>query len=258
MTNFVTNSCDGAIRVAQQQPDEPPAQKIVVKPALATLGEPEHLTKFDSVVPLSKLAGRTVMMGDDPALPKMSAAPTLFEFFEKRFHPHTVGHVLQSAALALKAGAHEKAVLACLLHDISVAGLIQGDHGYWGAQLIAPYVDEEVAFAVRYHQALRFFPDPEAGYDYPQAYIELFGENYQPEPYIRADYEYARKHKFYGAARLITVNDVYSFDPETTVDLEAFTDIVGRHFRQPEEGLGFDNSPVAHMWRSMIWPRNFL
>ena len=25
-----------------------------------------------------------------------------------------------------------------------------------------------------------------------------------------------------------------------------------------EEGLGFDGSPVAHMWRSMIWPNNFL
>ena len=36
------------------------------------------------------------------------------------------------------------------------------------------------------------------------------------------------------------------------------TDIIGRNFRQPEEGLGFDNSPSAHMWRSMIWPNNFL
>jgi hypothetical protein len=25
-----------------------------------------------------------------------------------------------------------------------------------------------------------------------------------------------------------------------------------------EEGLGFDGSPVAHMWRSIIWPNNFL
>ena len=24
------------------------------------------------------------------------------------------------------------------------------------------------------------------------------------------------------------------------------------------DGLGFDGSPVAHMWRSMIWPNNFL
>ena len=37
-----------------------------------------------------------------------------------------------------------------------------------------------------------------------------------------------------------------------------FEDIIGRNFRQPKEGLGFDGSPVAHMWRSMIWPNNFL
>jgi hypothetical protein len=43
-----------------------------------------------------------------------------------------------------------------------------------------------------------------------------------------------------------------------TVDFDDFSDIVGRHFRQPAEGLGFDGSPVAHMWRTMIWPNNFL
>jgi len=236
----------------------PRSEKIVIKPALATMGEPDHLAKFDPVVPPSKLGARKVMMGDDPALPKMSAAPTLFEFFEKRFHPHTVNHMLQSAQLALKSGATEKMVLACLLHDIAVAGLISGDHGYWGAQLIEPYVDEEVSWAVRYHQALRYFPDKEVGYEYPQTYLDLFGADYQPEPYIRADYDYARQHRWYGSARLITLNDLYSFDPNAAVDLDAFKDIVGRHFRQPKEGLGFDNSPVAHMWRSMIWPRNFL
>ena len=30
----------------------------------------------------------------------------------------------------------------------------------------------------------------------------------------------------------------------------------GRNFRQPWEGLGFDGSPVAHMWRTVIWPNN--
>jgi hypothetical protein len=54
------------------------------------------------------------------------------------------------------------------------------------------------------------------------------------------------------------------FDPDVHVgvkefeDIEEFEDIVGRNFRQPEEGLGFDGSPVAHMWRAMIWPNNFL
>jgi hypothetical protein len=31
-------------------------------------------------------------------------------------------------------------------------------------------------------------------------------------------------------------------------------DIIGRHFKQPNEGLGFDNSPVAHMWSSIARP----
>ncbi len=60
------------------------------------------------------------------------------------------------------------------------------------------------------------------------------------------------------AARLLTVNDLYSFDPNLQVELEEFTDIVGRNFRQPKEGLGFDASPSAHMWRTMIWPTKYL
>jgi hypothetical protein len=60
------------------------------------------------------------------------------------------------------------------------------------------------------------------------------------------------------SARLITLNDAYAFDPGVIVDPEVFTDVIGRHFKQPAEGLGFDNSPVAHMWRTMIWPNNLL
>jgi hypothetical protein len=43
-----------------------------------------------------------------------------------------------------------------------------------------------------------------------------------------------------------------------TAEFDEFADIVGRNFKQPAEGLGFDGSPVAHMWRTMIWPNNFL
>ncbi len=236
---------------------KPVSEKIVVKSALATMGTPEYFNRFDALAPGNR-GPRKAMMGDDPALPKMPAAPALFDFFKLRFDPAAASHLLQSANLALRAGVEEKGVLACLLHDIAMVGLIGGDHGYWGAQLIAPYVGEEIAWAVRYHQALRFFPDPAVGYEYPKAYLEIFGEDYTPEPYIRADYEYARAHKWYGMSRMITLNDLYAFDPSTTVDLDVFADIVGRHFRQPKEGLGFDNSPVAHMWRAMIWPRNFL
>jgi hypothetical protein len=78
-----------------------------------------------------------------------------------------------------------------------MAGLITGDHGYWGAQLIEPYVDEEVSWAVRHHQALRDFPDESIGYSYPEAYIRYFGEEYQPPDYIRQAYEQVRRHKWY-------------------------------------------------------------
>ena len=47
------------------------------------------------------------------------------------------------------------------------------------------------------------------------------------------------------------MNDLYAFDPNAKVSLDPFMDIVGRHFKQPKEGLGNDNSPVAHMWRTI-------
>ena len=52
--------------------------------------------------------------------------------------------------------------------------------------------------------------------------------------------------------------DLYFFDKWDDIDPEVFTDIIGRHFKEPEEGLGFDGSPTAHMWRTLIWPNNFL
>jgi len=192
----------------------------------------------------------------DPRLPKMPERPTLIDFYKQRFAP--AQHVLQSARLALKNGSSEKVIMACLLHDISVMNLVRTDHGYWCAQMVAPYVDEEVAWAIEKHQALRFFPDESVGYEYPEAYIRFFGADYEPEPYIVKEYERARKHKWYMTSREITINDLYSFEDDVQVEVEEFTDIIGRNFRQPKEGLGFDGSPVAHMWRSIIWPNNFL
>jgi hypothetical protein len=115
-------------------------------------------------------------------------------------------------------------------------------------------VPEKTAFAIQYHQALRFFPDPAYGYEYPDLYRRLFGEDYVPLPHVRKDYEMVRNHKWYFEARMVTVNDLYSFDPKAHVSLEQFTDIIGRHFKQPKEGLGDDGSPVAHMWRTIANP----
>jgi hypothetical protein len=192
--------------------------------------------------------------GEPPrTLEPMPEKPTLVDFFQRRFAPAT--HVLQSATDALKKGEPEERVLACLLHDV-VLNLIKVDHGWWGAQLVEPYVSEKVSWAIRYHQALRFYPDPSVGYEYPELYNRIFGKDYVPLPYIKATYDAARKHRWYMEARMITVHDLYAFDPDMKVSLDPFVDIIGRHFKQPKEGLGFDNSKVAHMWRTLIYPDN--
>lgn len=199
-----------------------------------------------------------MMMGDNPALPRMPDRPRLIDFFRYRFSDITVRHLTTSAKRALDDGHDEKVVMACLLHDISNGCFVRTDHGYWGAQMIAPYVDAEIAWAVQYHQALRYLPDESVGYNYPESYYRFFGRDYRPPDYILRDAEYARNHRWYMTSRVVTMYDIYFFDDTPAFDPEIFTDIIGRHFREPEEGLGFDTSTVAHMWRTMIWPNNFL
>jgi HD domain len=231
-------------------------RRVSVPQPIATLDDTGGRAEREAIASLDP---ETLMMvGDHQPLPAMPGKPTLLDFYTLRFGKIARNHLLQSAALARKAGHGEKIVLACLLHDISMGALIRTDHGYWGAQLIAPYVDEEVAWAVQHHQALRFFPDPEAGYEYPDAYVRFWGADYAVPAYLKQAYETARKHRWYGSARAITLYDLYAFEDNVAIDPGEFEDIIGRHFKQPEEGLGFDNSPTAHMWRTMIWPHNFL
>jgi hypothetical protein len=185
-------------------------------------------------------------------LTKLPPRPTLWDFFELRFM-RTRNHCFQSANKALHNGVDEEIVLACLLHD-TVQELVHTDHGFWGAQMYEPYVPAQTAFAIRYHAALRFYPDAQAGYCYPDEYREIFGIDYVPPPHIVDSYKFARAHRWYGAARAVTVNDLYSFDPKAVVQVDPFKEIVARHFKQPAEGLGNDNSPSAHMWRTLANP----
>ena len=225
--------------------------RIITKSLLYNLADGERSLGIG----FAQGSGKQLLMGEDSRLPEMPDKPTLIDFFNLRFSP-AQQHLLQSARLARKNGLEEKMVLACLLHDISVIGFLRPDHGYWGAQLIEPYVDEEVSWAIRMHQCLRFFPDDSVGYAYPDNYIRMFGKDYTPEPYIVADYERARAHKWYMSA--LCVNDLYSFEPDVVVEFGEFEDVIGRHFKQPAEGLGNDNTPASHMWRTLRRPCNAL
>ena len=74
------------------------------------------------------------------------------------------------------------------------------NHGYWGAQLVAPYVDEEVAWAIEKHEALRYYPDEAAGYSYPEAYIDYFGPDY-PRPPTSSGSCGGAAHRWYMTSR---------------------------------------------------------
>ncbi|HEX3912949.1 MAG TPA: HD domain-containing protein [Steroidobacteraceae bacterium] len=236
---------------------QPGFERLILSPPRPGRGAAPKAGTEEEILPLLE-PGTVLMMGDNPALPPMPARPALLDFFKNRMTDNTFRHLLASAKRALDAGHAEKTVLACLLHDISNGCFLRPDHGYWGAQMIAPYVDEDVAWAVRYHQALRYFADESVGYPYPDSYLRFFGPDYLPPDYIRRDAEFAKRHRWYMSARLVTLYDEYFFEKTDAMDPDMFAGIVGRHFRQPAEGLGFDGSDVAHMWRTIIWPDNAL
>jgi predicted HD phosphohydrolase len=90
-----------------------------------------------------------------------------------------LAHALQCAELAEAGGADPHLTLACLLHDVGrvvvdqslvfdrVGGARSGARGHHeiGAELIAPYVPERVAWLVRMHaDAKRYLCSTEPGY----------------------------------------------------------------------------------------------
>jgi hypothetical protein len=192
--SWVRESLDDAVR----------RKRVVISPAaVATIGTPAAGEKYALLEEISR-PDTVFMMGDNPDPPRMPERPTLGDFFRLRLEAGTAVHMLQSAKQALEHGLGERVVMACLLHDIAVAGLIFSSHGHWGAQMVGPYVDEEVAWAIEKHEALRYFADESVGYSYPEAYIAFFGPDYSPPEYIYREHQEARKHRWYMTSRLIT------------------------------------------------------
>ena len=107
---------------------------------------------------------RKTFIEKEKEMTPLPAKPTLEDIFNLRLPKFIFSHCVQSANNALKRGLDEEVILACLLHDTGIA-LDSPDHGYRGAALIKPYVSEKVHWAIRHHQALRFFPDPDVGYE---------------------------------------------------------------------------------------------
>ena len=221
-------------------------ERVVTKSTLHYLSDGE--VKMDTSAGMwAKHPGAVFNMGRRPAPAADAREADADRLFPLPLRPACASAAERHACAEGRAATRRSSSPACCTTS-RVVSFIRCDHGYWGAQMIEPYVDEEVSWAVRTHQALRFFPDEAAGYPYPEMYVKLFGDDYKPEPYIVAEYERARNHKWYMTSRLICMNDIYSFDPNAKVNLDDFVDIVGRNFRQPEDGLGLRQlAVVAHV-----------
>ena len=185
-------------------------------------------------------------------LPPMPEKPTIKDFFELRFAP--ANHVLQSATRALKTGMSEEVTLACLLHDC-VLSLIKPDHGWWGAQLFEPYIPEKSAFAIRYHQTLRFYRGRRCRLRVSGSVLPDLRPRLHAAAVHRADLQDAQEPQVvHGAAAGDGERSLRVRSERQGVVSNRSSDIIGRHFKQPKEGLGFDNSPSAHMWRTLARP----
>jgi predicted HD phosphohydrolase len=157
-----------------------------------------------------------------------------------------LAHALQCAELAQAAGADHELILACLLHDVGrfavdqslvfdrVGGTRAGARGHHevGADLIAPFVPERVAWLVRMHaDAKRYLCTTEPGYHETlspasQHTLTLQGGLMSPEEIAR----HARHPWLADALRLRRWDDLAKVVGKATQPLEAWAPLLRTYF----------------------------
>ena len=119
-------------------------------------------------------------------------------------------HSLQAATRALRAGEPDDMVVACLFHDAAV-GIAPANHGQVAAELLRPYVSDEVYWVVKHHgvvQKLSMGTHP------------YWGETGAAEAAVGP----LRSHPFFERTKQFCEDyDGASFDPDyDTMPIEAF------------------------------------
>ena len=96
--------------------------------------------------------------------------------------------------------------------------------------MVGPYVDEEVAWVDREARGAALLRRMSRwATPIRQAYIDYFGPGLPARLTTSAGRPRRRgKHRWYMTSRLLTINDIYSFDPNVVVDFDEFEDVVGR------------------------------
>ena len=140
------------------------------------------------------------------------------EAIEVGFAANQLTHSLMAGTLARRAGASDEEVVAALCHDIGKLFSIP-NHGAIAAEMLKPYVSEDIYHAIYWHQAFQ-----------GRYYFEHLGL----DPEAR---ERFRDESWYGfAVKLVDEWDAPAFDPGFAVDpLESFEPEVTRIFSNPKK-----------------------
>ena len=138
------------------------------------------------------------------------------EAIEVGFAANQLGHSLMAATLARRDGASDEEVVAALCHDLGKLFSIP-NHGPIAAEMLKPYVSEDVYHAVYWHQEFQ-----------GRYYFEHLGKD--PEGRTR----FAGQSWYGFAEKLVDDWDAPAFDPGFEADsLESFRPEVERTFSNP-------------------------
>jgi len=139
------------------------------------------------------------------------------ETIEVGFAANQLTHSLMAATLARRSGASDQEVVAALCHDIGKLFSIP-NHGPIAAEMLKPYVSEDIYHAVYWHQEFQ-----------GRYYFEHLGKD--PEGRER----FAGEPWYAFAEKLVDDWDAPAFDPDYDVDpLESFEPEIGRVFTRPK------------------------
>jgi predicted HD phosphohydrolase len=139
------------------------------------------------------------------------------EAIEVGFAANQLTHSLMAGTLARRSGATDEEVVAALTHDLGKLFSIP-NHGAIAAEMLKPYVSEDIYYAVQHHQAFQ-----------GRYYFEHLGL----DPEAREQFRDESWYDF--AVKLVDEWDAPAFDPEFDVDsLESFEPEVTRVFTRPK------------------------
>ena len=140
------------------------------------------------------------------------------EQIEVGFAANQLTHSLMAGTLARRAGASDEEVVAALCHDLGKLFSIP-NHGPIAAEMLKPYVSDEIYQAVYWHQ------DFQGRY-----YFEHLGKD------KGARRRFEREAWYAFAEKLVDEWDAPAFDPSFEVDpLESFEPEVTRIFSNPKK-----------------------